>query len=71
MEHSLEIEAMTSSPSNSAESVICRMQAGLGSGRNDDGLELFSTFGFPEELIPESVRSTLAGRRPGRGSGWA
>lgn len=60
MEHSLEIEATANSPSTSAGSGLCRMHAGLGRGRNDDGLKLFSDLGFPDALNPESVRPTPA-----------
>lgn len=64
------MDATASKPSTSAGSGLCLMQAGLGR-RNDDGLELFSDLVFPDELIPESVRSTAAGRKPGNGRGCA
>lgn len=60
MEPSLKTES-AKSPSNSAGSLLFRMHAGWGSGRNKEGLETFSCFGFTDTLIPDSVRVTLAG----------
>jgi len=70
-ELSLDIEAVIKSLSNSEGSALLPMQEGLGRGRNNDVLELFSVLRFDDKLTPESVRPTLAGCKPGSGSGWA
>jgi hypothetical protein len=47
------------------------MHEGFGSGRNNDGLEGFSSLDFADILISESTRPKLEGCKPGSGRGWA
>lgn len=70
-EQSLKTEALTISPSKSAGVGPQRMHEGFGSGRNNDGLEGFSSLDFADILISESTRPKLEGCKPGSGRGWA
>lgn len=73
MELSLETEAVAKSPASvsSVGSDLFGLYLGLGSGKNNNGLEPPPIPSFTDALIPESVHPTLLKCVPGSGSRWA